>query len=183
MDIKKFLVLSLLAVCLLGCITTVSAGLFDFLDDGMEEHDFGNFTMNVPKNTTFKEMVQPNGNASVDKMSELYSENGYFSIEYNDSKWKDPEYKEFLHPLWENDDDSLSVSYIDCNEDKLTKDNAVEESYIGYELVESKDEGTLYHSDGDYYIIRKDNEDKSVVLISSKDEDLLWKMADSIKFK
>ena len=170
MDIKKLLTVSILVICLLGCITTVSAGLFDFLDSDRDEHDFGNFTMNVSKNASFDETVQSNGEDSVSNLADLFG--GSLHIEYNDSKWADPKYKDYFHPCWSDDNLNITVQCIDCNEDNLTKDNTVESSYVVYEIIETDGDSTLYHSDEwGYYLMRIDNGDKSVVAVTSKDKD------------
>lgn len=63
-------------------------------------------------------------------------------------------------------------------------DNAVESSYMGYEKTESKDDTIEYYSsEVNNYVVIKNNKDKSIVLVSYEDNDLLWKMVDSIKFK
>ena len=63
-------------------------------------------------------------------------------------------------------------------------DNAVESSYMSYEKTESKDDTIEYYSsEANNYVVIKNNKDKSIVLVSYEDNDLLWKMVDSIKFK
>lgn len=160
----------------------MNAGWFDSSDSNMTEHDFGNFTMKVPKNATFDDNVQLNGEDAISKLAEL--EGGSVSVEYNDSKWANPKYKDYFHPQWDDESNKISIQYIDCNEDDITMDNAVEASYIDYEESDSKDDCKEYYSStANNYIVIKNNQDKSIVLVSYEDKDILWKMVDSIKFK
>lgn len=181
----KYLLYSILAVFLLGCLSTASAGWFDFADSNMTEHDFGNFTMNVPKNATFEEMLQPNGEDRIDELADKFG--GSISIDYDDQKWADSEYAEYFHTLYSygEDDGYIGIEYLNAEEDKIESSKIIDELYSDNTLEENKDEYTIYYWNSfNQYVVKKENEDDgSVVILRSSDKDLIIQMAESIKFK
>lgn len=58
MDIKKVLALAIIVLAVFSCMTTVSAGLFDFLGGGDQvknaTYKFDGFTLTFPEGATFK---------------------------------------------------------------------------------------------------------------------------------
>lgn len=181
MDIKKILIFSILLISSFGCIGSVNAGWFDFLNSDMTEYDFGNFTMEIPKNTTLNESIQPNNDDVIYTIGEK-SPNGTISINYSDSKWNAPQYKKYFHPCW-NGENKIVIEYIEYGEDNLTQSNLMSVLYPDSTLNNTEGNVSSYEwSSFDTYIVVK-YDDKSAVLIRSDNPDLTWQMVDSLKFK
>ena len=183
MNMKKLILICGLALLLVGSVSTVSAGWFDFLEGNTTEHNFGNFSMNVPKNATFNETVEPNGLDAIKALAVKYFD-GAVNITFADPKWKDPQYAEFLHPAWGNDQYSLVVEYINCSEDNITFDNVAEKLYPNSKEV-NKTEDTAYYTYSDFNqtVSVKNHENKSLVIVRSNDTGLVNQMSDSLHFK
>ncbi len=60
MDIKKILALTIIALALFSCMGAASAGLFDFLFEATEKHNFNGFTLDIPDGSKVRQYSLPN---------------------------------------------------------------------------------------------------------------------------
>jgi hypothetical protein len=97
----------------------------------------------------------------------------------------------YNHPIWEDENSTISIEYIDYKEDKIKDaDDAVTQNYANASFMDESNDIRNYnmsevysYNDGDTFAVTKENGDKGVVIIIGQDKDLITQMAESIKFK
>lgn len=161
------------------CLLIITCSLSMVVAADLTSHDFNTFKMDVPSNASFTESTGLNGKDSLE--SAVASNGGSISFEELDS---DPANN---HPEWSDSSNSLSIQYIDCQEDGLSSySNAMKQMYVNSSFKE--DSGNLHIYDmiqvsgeGSYSVCRE-NDGKSIVIITGDDLELLKSMGESITF-
>ena len=161
------------------CALIVICGLGVAVGADLTSHDFKTFKMDVPSNSNFNESTYINGGDVLERA--VANNGGSISVEEVESN---PSYS---HPYWTDDVNKISVHYIDCNADSLSSHSeAMKQMYAKSSFKE--DSGNLHiydmsevNGDGSYSVCRDDN-GRSIVIISGKDLDLLKQMGESITF-
>lgn len=180
MNIKKIFVISVALMMLVLSFNVVSAGFFDSLSGVPElsEQDFGNFSMNVPADSTFKEHSAMN---RYDGGADDNAENFMF----NDGP-------EGSHPAWS--DGNISIDYFDYEEDGFSDYQEVLSAQVNTisEICVPENEQTdgdlhiftSHANDRDLYVVCKESDNGLVILTDTNmNLNLLKEMGNSIKFK
>lgn len=182
---KKSIIFLLLLVTIISSLSVVSAGLFDFGSDTPElvNQDFGDFTMDVPSDLILNESTALNGK---DVLENAVAENGgTISFDELDSN---PKYN---HPIWEDENSTITIEYIDCKEDQISDaDEGVIQNYADAVFMDEADGISTYNMSDVYsgisnetFAVAKENPGNSVIIIIGQDKDLITEMANSIEFK
>ena len=167
-----------IVICIL-CTLMLTCGLAMVFAADLTSHDFSTFKMDVPANATFNEDTAFNGR---DSLQSAVANNGG-SIAVSDLESNPAN----VHPEWTDEANDITVQYINCSEDALSShSNAMQQMYANSSFKENSGNLHIYdmsrvNGDGSYSVCRE-NDGKSIVIISGKDLDLIKKMGETITF-
>jgi hypothetical protein len=180
MKVKNVLIISVAMLVLISTLGMVSAGLFDFGSDepAMVNKEFDGFSMDIPSDLELNESDSLNGGRVLENA--VYDNGGTISF---DELYSNPKY---VHKSWDDENSTVSVILIDFKEDgyKNTED-AVKENFVNATLLDKNDDFKIYNTtDGSKgsFTAAKEKGDKSVVIVSGDDRDLITDMISSLKF-
>ena len=156
-------------------MSSASAGWFD---DDMDNHDFGNFTMDVPSDTDLTEMIWFNHKDAMEKATK--ENDGVIPVTMDEFKGDVKD----VHPSWSGDD--FTVDYVDCKEDEMESHSVMmSQLYKDSSFVEDSGDLHVYNLnlDDEEYGVCKCNGGKEIVLVVGSDLEFIKKMASSVEFK
>jgi hypothetical protein len=151
------------------------------LSDGtaLINKDFDDFSMDVPGDLEFNKTDTLNGGRVLEDA--VYDNGGFISF---DDLYANPKY---VHDCWEDENSTITIELFDLKEDGFKSlDDAVSENLANSSLIDDNNDIKTYNmsdSYGESFAVAKENDGKSVVIISGEDKDLITDMISTLEFK